>query len=190
LQRLAASIDRGLDLVQDTQAKVRQDVEKIRAVADTLDPAHGSLDKRRGEFEELHQRFSQQKDPLALHLVKLMLSFVAGLFVGPVADLPEDNLDLERWFRKPKSHERRIHGRCHAGVRLVQEGPTLVLALDAHVHHPGPFVAEELIPYRAAQPPPSQQAAIANRRIMRKARSSQKRPALLAELEERYRTAP
>ena len=43
-----------------------------------------------------------------------MASFAAGLFVGPVADLPEDNLDLERWFRKPKSHERRIHGRRHA----------------------------------------------------------------------------
>jgi len=119
-----------------------------------------------------------------------MISFVAGLFMGPVMDLPENNLDLERWFRKPKSHERWIHGRCHAGVRLVQEGPTLVLTLDAHTHHPEPFVAEDLIPYRSAQPPPSQQAAIKCRRIMRKARSSKKRPALLAELEQRYRTAP
>jgi hypothetical protein len=25
----------------------------------------------------------------------------------------------ERWFRQPKRHERRIHGRRHAGVRLV-----------------------------------------------------------------------
>jgi len=158
-KRLAGSIDRGLDLVKDTQAKVRQDVEKIQApVADTLDPAHGSLEERRDAFEQLQQRFSQQKDPLALHLVKLMISFVAGLFVGPVVDFPEDNLDLERGgFRKPKSHERRdSHGRCHAGVRLVQEGPTLVLTLDAHSHHPEPFVAEDLIPYRSAQPPPSQ----------------------------------
>jgi 2,3-bisphosphoglycerate-independent phosphoglycerate mutase len=38
---------------------------------------------------------------------------------------------LERWFRLPKSHERRIHGRRHAGVRLVQTGATLVPALDA-----------------------------------------------------------
>jgi hypothetical protein len=189
LQRLAGSIDRGLDLVKDTQAKVRQDVEKIQAVADTLDPVQGSLEERRGAFEQLQQQFSQQKDPLSLHLVKLMISFVAGLFVGPVVDLPEDNLDLERWFRKPKSHERRIHGRCHAGVRLVQEGPTLVLTLDAHVHHPEPFAAEDLIPYRSAQPPPSQQAAIAGRRIMRKARSSKERPVLLADLEHRYRTA-
>ena len=46
-----------------------------------------------------------------------------------------DNLDLERWFRLPKGHERRIHGHRHAGVRIVQEGPTLVHALDAH-HDP------------------------------------------------------
>lgn len=190
MQRLTASIDRGLELVKETQAKVRRDVKKVQAVADTLDPANGSLEKRRGEFQQLQQRFSRQKNPLSRHLVKLMTSFVAGLFVGPVEDLPGDNLGLERWFRKPKSHERRIHGRRHAGVRLVQEGPTLVLTLDAHMQHPEPFVAEDLIPYLAAQPPPSQQAAIACRRIMRKARSSKKRPALLAELEERYRSAP
>jgi hypothetical protein len=186
LQRLTASIGRGLNLVEDDQAKVRSDVEKIQAVADTLDPANGSLEKRRGEFEQLQQRFSQQKDSVAQHLVKLMISFVAGLFVRPDVDLPEDNLDLERWFRKPKSHERRIHGRRHAGVRLVQEGPTLVLTLDAHVHHPEPFAAADLIPYHSAQPPPSQQAAIACRRIMRKARSSRKRAVLLTQLEERY----
>ena len=189
MQRLAGSIDRGLDLVKDTQAKVRQDVEKIQAVADTLDPTHGSVEERRRAFEQLPKQFSQQNDPLSQHLVKLMISFVAGLFVGPVVDLPQDNLDLERWFRKPKNHERRIHGRCHAGVRIVQEGPTLVLTLDAHAHHPEPFAAEDLIPYRSAQPPPSQQAAIASRRIMRKARSSKQRPAFLAELEQRYRAA-
>jgi hypothetical protein len=189
LQRLAASIDRGLNLVEDVQVKVRSDVEKIQAVADTLDPAKGPVEERRIAFEQLQQRFSRQKESVAQHIVKLMISFVAGLFAGPVADLPEDNLDLERWFRKPKSHERRIHGRRHAGVRLVQEGPTLVLTLDAHTHHPEPFVAEDLIPYQSAQPPPSQQAAIVCRRLMRKARSRKKRALLLAELEERYRNA-
>jgi hypothetical protein len=190
LQRLAACIDRGLDLVKDAQAKVRRDVKKIQAVADTLDPANGSLGERRCQFEQLQERYSKQKEPIARHIVKLMISFVAGLFVGPVDDLPEDNLELERWFRKPKSHERRIYGRCHAGVRIVQEGPPLIPTLDAHIHHPEPFVAEDLLPYRFAQPPPSQQAAIASRRIMRKARSSKKRAALLAELEQRYRSSP
>jgi len=164
-------------------------VKKIAAVADTLDPAQGTLDERRVQFQQLQRRFSRQKNPLAQHMAKLMISFAAGLFVGPIPDLPEDNLDLERWFRKPKNHERRIHGRRHAGVRLVQEGPTLVLTLDSHNTHPDPYTAEELLPYRSAQPPPSQQAAIASRRIMRKARSSKQRAALLAELEDRYRNA-
>lgn len=189
MRRLKACIDRGLAVVEEAQAKVRRDVEKIQAVANALDPTSGSLEERRGAFEKLRQRFSKNKEPVTRHIVKLMVSFRAGLFVGPLADLPEDNLELERWFRKPKSHERRIHGRRHAGVRIVQEGPTLVLALDAHVHHPGPFGAEDLMPYRSAQPPPSQQASIACRRIMRKARSSKQRTALLAELEDGYRNS-
>jgi hypothetical protein len=172
--------------VQEVQGELRPEVEKIQAVANTLDPAQGSQQDRRREFEELHQSFSQQKDSFAQHLVRLMASFLPGLFLGPVDELPRDNLDLERWFRQPKGHERRIHGRCHAGVRLVRDGPTLACALDAHLHHLGPFTATELAPYRSAQPPPSQQAALTRHRIMRKARSSKRRPALLAEMEQRY----
>lgn len=157
-------------------------------MADTLDPARGSQENRRREFEELRQDFSQQPDSFAQHMVRLMTSFLAGLFLGPVGELPRDNLDLERWFRQPKGHERRIHGRRHAGVRLVHEGPTLACALDAHSHHLGPFTASELVPYHSAQPPPSQQAALARHRIMRKARSSRQRPDLLADLEQRYQS--
>lgn len=156
-------------------------------MADTLDPARGSQEERRRKFEELRQNFSQQLDSFAQHLVRLMTSFLAGLFLGPVDELPRDNLDLERWFRQPKGHERRIHGRHHAGVRLVHEGPTLACALDAHLHHLGAFTAVELAPYHASQPPPSQQAALARHRIMRKARSAKQRPSLLADLEQRYR---
>jgi hypothetical protein len=163
-------------------------VEKIQAVADTLDPARGSQEDRRREFEELRQNFSQQPDSLAQHMARLMTSFLVGLFLGPVDELPRDNLDLERWFRQPKGHERRIHGRRHAGVRLVHEGPTLACALDAHLHHLGPFTANELAPFRSAQPPPSQQAALDRHRIMRKARSSKQRPELLADLEQRYQS--
>jgi hypothetical protein len=119
---------------------------------------------------------------------KVMSSFSAGLFAGGGrADLPQDNLELERWFRIPKSHERRLHGRSHAGVRIVQEGPTLLLALDAHRHHTGPFTREDLEPYQDAEPPVCQQQAIHRRKVMRKARSTKKRPALLKDLEERYR---
>ncbi len=101
-----------------------------------------------------------------------------------------DNLDLERWFRLPKSHQRRIHGRRHAGVRIVQEGPTLVHALDAHLTHPSPFTVEDLLPYRNARVPQSQQEAMKRRKIMRKARSKKQRPILMADLERRYRESP
>lgn len=117
-----------------------------------------------------------------------MSSFQPGLFVGgDDADLPQDNLDLERWFRQPKGHERRIHGHCHAGVRIVQEGPSLLLALDAHLHHPQPLTVDDLRPYRHAEAPPCQRMAIRRRRIMRKARSKKYRQQLLTDLENRYR---
>ena len=100
----------------------------------------------------------------------------------------QDNLDLERWFRQPKGHERRIHGHRHAGVRIVQEGPTLLLALDAHVAPPEPFTAHDLEPYQDASAPPCQVEAIHRRKIMRKARAK-KRKLLLAALERRYLNA-
>ena len=116
--------------------------------------------------------------------------------VGSCADRQEkfeaikDNRDLERWFRLPKSHERRIHGHRHAGVRIVQEGPTLVHALDAHVAHPEPFTVTDLLVYRTAREPPRQEQALDRRKIMRKARSLKNRPLLLADLERRYRESP
>jgi hypothetical protein len=136
-------------------------------------------------------RFSRSEDPIHRAMVQVMTSFVAGLFVG-AGQLEEikDNLDLERWFRLPKSHERRIHGHRHAGIRIVLEGPTLVHALDAHHGHPKPFTVDDLLPYWAAREPPSQTQALQRRKIMRKARSEKKRPSLLADLERRYREAP
>lgn len=120
-------------------------------------------------------RFEQAEDPIHATMAVVMLSFCAGLFVGEdkFPDLT-DNLDLERWFRLPKSHERRIHGHRHAGVRIVQEGPTLVHALDAHAAHPEPFTVADLLPYRTAREPLCQQQALHRRKIMRKARSKKK----------------
>ena len=116
-----------------------------------------------------------------------MTAFAPGLFVGgDDPDLPHDNLDLERFFRCPKGHERRIHGRCHAGVRIVQEGPTLVPTLDAHLRHPQPFSKDDLFPYVHAPMPEPQQAALQRRRIMRQARSAKRRRLLLEQLEVRY----
>src|SRR5207248_6180549 len=107
---------------------------------------------------------------------QVMASFAPGLFVGgEEADVPKDNLDLERWFRLPKGHERRIHGHRHAGVRLVQEGATLMPVLDAHTSHGGPFTAAELVGYRTARAPRDEQEAIKRRKVRRKARSKKKR---------------
>jgi hypothetical protein len=139
----------------------------------------------------LIDRFERSQDPIYVHMAKVMMSFLPGLFVGGAKfEEIRDNLDLERWFRLPKSHERRIHGHRHAGVRIVQDGPTLVLALDAHSAHPEPFRADELLPYRKAGMPACQREALNRRKIMRKARSKKKRPILLADLERRYRQTP
>lgn len=163
-------------------------MQDIQEVAATLDPGTGTCAERRRQFEDLRDRFRRAADPIHLRMVLVMTSFLAGLFVGEgVWETIQDNLDLERWFRLPKSHERRIHGHRHAGIRIVLEGPTLVHALDAHAAHPEPFTAADLLPYRTAREPPCQTQALNRRKTMRKARSRKKRPLLLTDLERRYR---
>jgi hypothetical protein len=180
-----------LNDVRDEQEALREYVEDLQEIDATLDPKRGSCAHRRETFETWAGRFQGREDVIHQHFGRIMLSFLAGLFVGG-AQFAEvrDHLDRERWFRVPKGHERRIHGHRHAGVRIVQEGRTLVHALDAHASHPEPFTAEDLLPYRAARPPTSQTEAVNRRKIMRKARSKKNRPVLLAELERRYREAP
>ena len=67
-----------------------------------------------------------------------------------------------------KGHERRIHGHKHAGVRIVQEGPTKARALDAHRAHRGLFTVDDLLPYRSARVPECQSQAMKRRKIMKK----------------------
>ena len=142
---------------------------------------------RKRIFGELERELLSADDSICQHMGRVMGSFKRGLFAGGGrADLPRDNLDLERWFRLPKGHERRIHGRCHSGVRLVQEGATMMHALDAHRHHPEPFTQQELCPYRDAQIPKSQKEATRRRKLMRTARSTKTRASLLRSLEKRY----
>jgi hypothetical protein len=191
LKRLAGCIDRGLQAVAQEQEQVRAQVAEVRAIAATLDPDSGSSRQRQQHFEEVQQRLEASGEPVRVQMAAVMAAFAVGLFVGEeVADVPRDNLDLERWFRLPKGHERRIHGRRHAGLRIVQQGATLALVLDAHWGHPEAFAASELCPYRHAQPPADEQAALQRRKVMRKARSKKKRPLLLADLEKRYLDAP
>jgi hypothetical protein len=167
---------------------IREYVDVIAEVAATLEPGTEDIIERQEKFEALIDRFEATEDPIRHGMAAVMLSFLAGLFAGDDEyEAIRDNLDLERWFRLPKSHERRIHGHRHAGIRLVLDGPTLVHALDAHVEHPGPFTANDLLPYRKAQEPACQTEARNRRGIMRKARSKKQRPLLLADLERSYR---
>jgi hypothetical protein len=176
-----------LQAVAALRPEIQRQVEDIRLIATTLDPDTGRVAPRRQRFAALQEQFTGSASPFQQHLSKLMDRFVPGLFVGGnAADVPWDNLDLERWFRLPKGHERRIHGHRHAGIRLVVEGPTLLLALDAHREHDAPFTAEELHPYRHHPAPADQEAALHRRRMMRRARSQKQRPALLQELVQRY----
>ncbi len=157
----------------------------------TLDPGGGICADRRKKLEELIDRFEGGEDSIHQKMARVMIGLLARLFVGEgTFEEIKDDLDLERWSRVPKSHERRIHGHRHAGVRIVQEGPTFVQGLDAHIAHPQPFTVTDLLPYRTGREPPSQRQAIDRRKILRKARSSKKRPSLLADLERRYRESP
>jgi hypothetical protein len=191
LERLIGCIDQGRSLVASSQEQVAVYVETIRQVDATLDPASGRWLQRRRQYDTLRDEQSANEDSIRQQMARVMTSFKQGLFAGGGrADWPRDNLDLERWFRLPKGHERRIHGRCHAGIRIVQEGATLLMALDAHRHHPQPFTEEDLRPYRDATAPESQQAAIRRRKVMRTARSTAKREILLHDLEQRYAASP
>jgi hypothetical protein len=164
--------------------------EHLRQVQQTLDPATGTSAERMSLFDRLAESLAKSDDPVETHIARTMTSFSPGLFAGgDMADLPVDNLELERAFRLPKGHERRIHGHAHAGVRIVQRGPSLLHVLDAHRRHPEPFRANDLLPWLDAPIPTSQQASVHRQRIMRKARSAKRRPLLLAQLERRFREA-
>jgi hypothetical protein len=127
---LAGCIQAGLDEVKEQQEVIRGYVDVIAVVAATLVPGTDDITERQEGFEDLIDQFEPTEDPIRHHMATVMIGFLAGLFVGEDEyEAIKDNLDLERWFRLPKSHERRIHGRRHAGVRLVVEGPTLVHAL-------------------------------------------------------------
>jgi hypothetical protein len=189
LKQLAGCIDRGLASVAAEQEAIREHVGEIQKIAQTLSPENGDSRTRRRQFGRLRRRLKSSADPIRRQMGLVMGAFVCGLFAGGdlrAADV--DNLELERWFRIPKGHERRIHGRSHAGVRLVQEGATLMLTLDAH-REGRVFTTNELLGYRDAQPPRDEQEAMQRRKVMRKARSKKKRPLLLAALEQRYLNA-
>jgi hypothetical protein len=180
-----------LQAVAEEQERIKEYVKEVKRVEATLDPGKGNSEQRKKRFGRLKRRLKRSADPVKMKMAVVMVAFSAGLFAGPEVDQQiRDNLELERWFRLPKGHERRIHGRKHAGVRLVQEGATLMPALDAHKDREEPFKAEELLGYKDTKPPEQEQQAMRRRKIMRRARSKKQLPILLAELERRYLEAP
>jgi len=175
-----------LAAVEQEQKTIREQAQEVKKIAATLGPKRGSSARRRKQFDRLHRRLAASKDQRLQQMAVVMASFVVGLFAGStLKNIPWDNLELERWFRLPKSHERHIHGRSHAGVRLVQEGASLMPVLDAHKDG-HPFTAKDLLEYRHAQRTPDEQEAIQRRKLMRQGRSKTKRPILLKTLEEQY----
>ena len=188
LKRLAACMDRGLAVAREAFKQVGQYIQDLRAVDSTLRPSdEAPEEERKAQCVVLWQEWESSADPVQPQFATVMSRLAPGLWVGgEAADFPEDHVDVERWCKRPKGHARRMHGRRHVGVRLVQQGPTLMLALDAHVHHDGPFTVDDLEPYRYSRVPASQQEALGRGKIMRQARSRKKRHGLLADLEKRY----
>lgn len=174
LARLKGFIDRGVADQRTSFTRVRQYTRQVRQVMKLLTGDDGlPLAKRKSRFAAKFDDFQHREDDeVYAHFAKVMASFRPGLFVpAKLASYPRDNLDLERWFRCPKSHERRIHGHRHAGIRIVRDGPTLIPTLDAHMSHPHVFSREDLFPFRFASPPLSQVAARHRHVIMRQSRS-------------------
>jgi hypothetical protein len=162
-------------------------VKVLREIDATLDPENGTSENRERLFVALAATLTACNDAVRVQMSKVMLSFINGLFVGgDDPTLPRDNLDLERFFRCPKGHERRIHGRSHAGVRLVHRGPVRVMTLAAHIRHQDPFSAEDLDPWRSVTPPQVLLDCRRRAQVMRRARSSKQRPLLLSDLERRF----
>ena len=174
LEKLQACIERGMHIYEKSKNKIQGLVKVVTEVGRLLSPKEGFSEKRQKRFHllglSLKKKSSKHKE-----MGKLMLSFEDGLFAGgEVLDLPIDNLDLERWFKKPKGHQRRITGRKHAGTTIVYEGPTLIHTLDAHLTLNKPLDATELLGFVDAQPPISQIEGLKRRKLMSQASSKKK----------------
>jgi hypothetical protein len=177
LRRLSGCIQRGLSIYNQNKATIDGYVKDINRVFETLQSENGTIAERQAQFRQLTAQFAASADAVSTHMSAIMQSFEAGLFVGSDdLDIPGDNLDLERWIKTPKGHERRLHGHQHVGIRMVCEGPTLLLALDAHLSRTAPFSYQELLPYVEAEVPESQKRSLERHRIMKKASSKKNEP--------------
>jgi hypothetical protein len=172
LRRLYRYIQKGLALYHQDSSQIAEYIETITRVWKTLDSSQGKLTERRAQFDRIRTQCAKSHEPINVTMSTVMKNFAPGLFVGSDdEELPGDNLDLERWIKRPKGHERHLHGHEHVGRRLVYEGPTLLPAFDAHLTRTGPFLYHELLPYVDVDVPESQRKAVERHRIMAKASS-------------------
>ena len=148
LRALRKRIEHDINLVSKEICQVAEYTLKIGEVWNLLDSNNGTSESRQAKFVALAANLSVSDDPTYKHMGKTMLSFQKGLFAGnDDPELPIDNLDLERAFRLPESHERHVHGNTHAGVRIIQQGASLLLVLNTYERLSGVFEVSELLPY-------------------------------------------
>ena len=79
---MSGCIKGGLDEVKEQQEIIRGYVEVIAEVAATLEAGTDDVSERQERFEALIDRFEGTEDPIRHAMAAVMLSFLAGLFVG------------------------------------------------------------------------------------------------------------
>jgi len=131
-------------LQKTSPLKGQPQAAEVRAIHAPRAPTRGACAQRQAPLQALPPPWHRSGAPTRQPMSPGRARCEPGLCVGDAAATwPQDTLDLARWLRPPTGHERRLHGQRHAGVRLVQEGPTLLLALDAHREPPEPCRAED-----------------------------------------------
>src|SRR3989449_8489377 len=103
-------MDRGLEVVRETWTQVKAYVQDLQAVDRTLRPNDATTgEEREAQCILRRQAWESSTDPMQQHCANMRRSFEPGLFVGgESADCPADNLDVARWLKRPKGHERRL----------------------------------------------------------------------------------
>jgi len=133
LAELRRCIKRGTSLVSEQLRTAADYAADVATVWEVPNPNAATAEQRRDTFDKPGACCVGDVNPVYEHMSRTMQSFAPGLFAcGDDPELPQDNLDFERVFGLPKNQECRIHGHAHAGVRIVQQGPSLALMLDAH----------------------------------------------------------
>ena len=71
-----------MEHVRAEQETIQGYVEEISKVAATLESQGDDGQARQEEFKQLIDRFERVENPIYVHMAKVMMSFLPGLFVG------------------------------------------------------------------------------------------------------------